>query len=742
MKKVLIFISIIMSSVSLVGQTVTIDSLKALIHKSTSEKERVDLQNKLVFELTQVNLDSSLALGEKVRQEAKKINYKKGESDALRGVSVSYLRAGNFGQAKIKLKEAKTILQDIDDTTDISKIYSTYGMMYGMESQYDSSRFYFEKAINIALKTGNKEGLAKDYGGLAIGYQMQSNYPKTLFYQQKSLKIAEEIGDVKSQAYTLLNMGSTYQKMNDTLRSETFLLKAIKLAEKKGIKIVEVYGYSNLASLYSFMGKWEKTYEFGTKASQLAHELGDIPIEIASDSKTAMALANLKRFSEAEELLNRVMSRAEAADQPLILSQLYDAMGITFMLQEKYKEAIPYYVRNIEILKKMGSADNEISASYKNLSICYEKVGNYKNALVNFQQYATIRDSLSSSEKIKEFTEQTMNYEFQKKEELQRLQQKNRDEINSTRQLALIIGLILTLILMFVAYRALRIKQKGNAKLKAQKENIQKALADLKRTQNQLIQSEKMASLGELTAGIAHEIQNPLNFVNNFSEVSTELITEMTEELENHHYEEVLELAQDLKMNLEKINHHGKRADAIVKGMLQHSRKSTTEKKPVDINMLCEEYLKLSYHGLRAKDNSFNATLNSDFDKTIPKININPQNVGRVLLNLLNNAFYALNEKQKMAGPDYVPTLTLKTIDNADFLTITIQDNGIGIPEKIMNKIFQPFFTTKPSGQGTGLGLSISYDIITKEHNGQLTAETTEGEGTTFTITLPKKDLR
>lgn len=738
MKKVLIFISIIMSSVSLVGQTVTIDSLKALIHKSTSEKERVDLQNKLVFELTQVNLDSSLSLGEKVRQEAKKINYKKGESDALRGVSVSYLRAGNFGQAKIKLKEAKTILQDIDDTTDISKIYSTYGMMYGMESQYDSSRFYFEKAINIALKTGNKEGLAKDYGGLAIGYQMQSNYPKTLFYQQKSLKIAEEIGDVKSQAYTSLNMGSTYQKMNDTLRSETFLLKAIKLAEKKGIKIVEVYGYSNLASLYSFMGKWEKTYEFGTKASQLAHELGDIPIEIASDSKTAMALANLKRFSEAEELLNRVMSRAEAADQPLILSQLYDAMGITFMLQEKYKEAIPYYVRNIEILKKMGSADNEISASYKNLSICYERVGNYKNALVNFQQYATIRDSLSSSEKIKEFTEQTMNYEFQKKEELQRLQQKNRDEINSTRQLALIIGLILTLILMFVAYRALRIKQKGNAKLKAQKENIQKALADLKRTQNQLIQSEKMASLGELTAGIAHEIQNPLNFVNNFSEVSTELITEMTEELENHHYEEVLELAQDLKMNLEKINHHGKRADTIVKGMLQHSRKSSNEKKLVDINALCEEYLKLSYHGLRAKDNTFNATLLSDYDQQIQKINLNPQSVGRVLLNLMNNAFYALNEKQKSAGPDYQPTLHIRTNNQEEFISITIEDNGTGIPKNILEKIFQPFFTTKPAGKGTGLGLSISYDIITKGHEGQLSAQTVAGEGTTFTIILPK----
>lgn len=738
MKKALIFILLTGFTLSAFGQNTTIDSLKILIDKTKSPEERIDLKNKMATEFTQVNMDSAIAIGNRIRDEARNISYENGEFDALRGISSNLIRMGRFDQAKIKLKEAQKILQHLNDTTQIGKVYGLYGMLYGMQSQYDSSRFYYEKAITNSLKTGNKKDLPSFYGGIAISYQMQSNFTKTLFYQQKSLEIAEELNNIRSQAVTSLNMASTYQLINDTIRAEAQFLNAIRLAKKKGLTDVEVYGYSNLASLYSYLEKWDKVYDYSIKAAKLANEWGDIPIEVASYSKAVIALANLKRFSEAEKILDEIKTNSEAAKQPIILGQINEAIAITRMLQKNYSEAAIYFEKNIKGKKEIGNIDRNLAVTYKNLSFCYENLGNYKNALLNFQQYATIKDSINSSEKIKELTEQTMNYEFQKKEELRQLDQKNTDEINRTRQLALLIGLGLTLILMFVAYRALRIKQKGNAKLKIQKKNLQKALMDLQRTQAQLVQSEKMASLGELTAGIAHEIQNPLNFVNNFSEVSTELVTEMTEELENHHYEEVQELAKDIKMNLEKINHHGKRADAIVKGMLQHSRKSNSEKKPTDINALCEEYLKLSYHGLRAKDNTFNATLKTDLGENIQKINLNPQNVGRVILNLLNNAFYALNEKKKIAGPEYEPILFLQTINRDKFITITIKDNGIGIPDKVMSKIFQPFFTTKPSGQGTGLGLSISHDIITNGHNGGLTAETVEGEGTTFTITLPK----
>ncbi len=290
------------------------------------------------------------------------------------------------------------------------------------------------------------------------------------------------------------------------------------------------------------------------------------------------------------------------------------------------------------------------------------------------------------------------------------------------------------------------------SELTKQKEELQHALTDLRTTQTQLVQSEKMASLGELTAGIAHEIQNPLNFVNNFSELNGELIEELQLEKQKPLLERDEELEKqlllDLAQNLEKINHHGKRADAIVKGMLQHSRSSSSVKEPTDINALADEYLRLSYHGLRAKDKSFNATIKTEFDEHIEKIKIIPQDIGRVILNLLTNAFYAVTEKKKQqetkpannvgeTNRSYEPTVTVLTKKIDNFLEISVRDNGSGIPQKVLEKIFQPFFTTKPTGKGTGLGLSLSYDIVTKGHNGQLLVNSKEGLGTTFVIKLP-----
>jgi signal transduction histidine kinase/ligand-binding sensor domain-containing protein len=274
----------------------------------------------------------------------------------------------------------------------------------------------------------------------------------------------------------------------------------------------------------------------------------------------------------------------------------------------------------------------------------------------------------------------------------------------------------------------------------AQRDNLEQTLDELKSTQSQLVQREKMASLGELTAGIAHEIQNPLNFVNNFSEVNDELLKELKVEADKGNLEEVKAIANDIAFNSEKINHHGKRADAIVKGMLQHSRSSTGQKEPTDINALADEYLRLAYHGLRAKDKSFNANFKTEFDNSIPKINVVPQEIGRVILNLINNAFYAVSEKTKSSmlnAEGYEPTVTVRTSKQKERVEIRIADNGNGIPQKILDKIFQPFFTTKPTGQGTGLGLSLAYDIITKGHNGELKLETKEGEGSEFIIQLP-----
>jgi C4-dicarboxylate-specific signal transduction histidine kinase len=279
------------------------------------------------------------------------------------------------------------------------------------------------------------------------------------------------------------------------------------------------------------------------------------------------------------------------------------------------------------------------------------------------------------------------------------------------------------------------------AELVQQKEELQHTLTELREAQALLIQSEKMASLGELTAGIAHEIQNPLNFVNNFSEVNTELLNELKSEVMADNKEEAISIANDIIENEQKINHHGKRADSIVKGMLQHSRTSSGTKEPTEINALADEYLRLSYHGLRAKDKSFNATMRTDFDETIGKMNIVSQNIGRVLLNLFNNAFYAVSEKKKLNIPGYEPTVSVSTrkLNNksdSNKIEIIVKDNGSGIPQKALDKIFQPFFTTKPTGEGTGLGLSLSYDII-KAHGGEIKVENRDAGGASFIVILP-----
>ncbi len=273
--------------------------------------------------------------------------------------------------------------------------------------------------------------------------------------------------------------------------------------------------------------------------------------------------------------------------------------------------------------------------------------------------------------------------------------------------------------------------------LSQQKEALQNSLTELKATQMQLIQKEKLASLGELTAGIAHEIQNPLNFVNNFSEVSTELVSELKDELNRGDTDEAKAIADDLTQNLEKITHHGKRASSIVKGMLEHSRTSTGEKQPTDLNALADEYLRLAYQGLRSKDQGFTCELKTDLAADLPTVSVVPQEIGRVLLNLYNNAFYAVHEKQKTAPADYRPTVWVSSRQETGRVVLCVKDNGMGIPEAIKDKIFQPFFTTKPTGEGTGLGLSLSYDIITKGHGGVMDVESPEREGAEFVIRLP-----
>jgi signal transduction histidine kinase len=405
-------------------------------------------------------------------------------------------------------------------------------------------------------------------------------------------------------------------------------------------------------------------------------------------------------------------------------------------LEKKHYQKLLKHITELEKKQKEGGLASDLLGTYNGFWQVYEKTQNYKLAFEYYRKARRLRDSL---EKLKdEVGVATMNLEkqaeikqamFDEQKKLQDIEQGKIAYKNKIRSFILFGGVVVLLLIAGILWRNNQRKQKDKFK-------IEQAYNELKSTQQQLIQSEKMASLGELTAGIAHEIQNPLNFVNNFSDVNTELIDEAKQEIDKGNTKEAKIILDDLKENEQKINHHGKRADAIVKGMLQHSRSSSGIKEPTDINALADEYLRLAYHGLRAKDKSFNAKFETEFDNSIGKINIVPQEIGRVILNLINNAFYAVDEKKKQNQSGYEPTVSVSTKRSNGKVQIRVADNGNGISQKVLDKIFQPFFTTKPTGQGTGLGLSLSYDIV-KAHGGELKVETKEGQGSEFIIRLP-----
>ena len=416
--------------------------------------------------------------------------------------------------------------------------------------------------------------------------------------------------------------------------------------------------------------------------------------------------------------------------------------------QKNYPEAITFLLRNIERIKILRQS---VLRDYKLLASLYEKTGEPLKAKEVYKSFISLQDSVTADQaKFRTISFETEQQISENEIAISKLETENKLSAQS-RNFTIGIAALLLILAGSIYYR-FQSKKKANKVLEI-------TLADLRSTQAQLVQSEKMASLGELTAGIAHEIQNPLNFVNNFSEVSSELVDEAAVELNKGDLKETKAILNDLKGNLEKINHHGQRASSIVKGMLEHSRTSTGEKELTDINALAEEYLRLAYHGFRAKDKSFNANFTTDFDPNLPKINVIPQDIGRVLLNLINNAFQACSasrtspslhsaslhadplqadplDKGAFNAPRLEPTVSISTKNGNGNIEIRINDNGPGIPNEIKDKIFQPFFTTKATGQGTGLGLSLAYDIV-KAHGGDLSVESKEGEGAMFKISLP-----
>ncbi len=643
-----------------------------------------------------------------------------------------------------QLDSLKVALKNAPNDTIRMDVYYQLGLFYN-EINRDSALFYLDQSIPIAQKLKLKINEAQALDDKAYMLMHLGNYPRSLQSFLQALKITEDPASEKNTwnlpqgvtprkqrinvlGYAHHDMGHLYGITGNIDKQISNYFIAISLADSVQDNVLLALANMNLGKVYLDLNKLDSALLFAQRALDLFSKLS-----FDERKYQGLALTIIGSIYRAKGNFKLAMNAAREAVKANAehnnisnLEESYALLSSLYVILHKPDSSIFYALKALETAKSVGQPQYMASA-YGLLSYVYINQRKSDSTLKYLHLYSTLSDSLHNVDRKNLLAYQNVGFDEQIR--LRELEEEKIQTQANIRTYAMLAGLVVFLAIGLILYRNNRQKHKANKVLKT-------TLANLKSTQSQLIQSEKMASLGELTAGIAHEIQNPLNFVNNFSEVSRELIDELKSQKTTLKTEERDEILNDIDANLEKINHHGKRADAIVKGMLQHSRSGTGQKEPADINALCDEYLRLSYHGLKAKDKNFNATMKKDFDGTISGINIIPQEIGRVLLNLYNNAFYAVKEKKKQADDNYRPTISVSTKKINSKIEIRVADNGDGIPQTIIDKIFQPFFTTKPTGQGTGLGLSLSYDII-KAHGGEIKVETKEGKGSEFIIELP-----
>ncbi|MFZ1497317.1 MAG: ATP-binding protein [Saprospiraceae bacterium] len=661
------------------------DSLHQALNVVENDSVRLELLEDFYGYYAESNIDSALYYTDLALAESKKI--KQSLWTAMELINKSYLlqKQGNLSMSFKLLNESMAIVKDERSE---QNVFFPKSIRKYIDSPHEWRIYLLGGVLHNLGNTNSRAG----------------NMEKAILNFKEVIRITKEIREKNSITHASMNIANSYLEMNKLDSAMLYARNAIMFSNNSTSKTYQSVILNTLGKIFVNQNQLDSAKYYYRKSLKVGRENNNVTSEVLTN---------------------------------IYLAQLYEGIAQT--------DSMLNYATVAFKLASGLKAGRQIATSAELISKAYKRKGNLESALTYLTISKIMTDSLN-----KERTEKLMDFQSVGFEEQMRLEKAVQESVvykNKIRTGLLLGGIAVISIFTFIFFRNNRQKQRANKVLES-------TLANLKSTQSQLIQSEKMASLGELTAGIAHEIQNPLNFVNNFSELSVDLAQELKEEVEKLEIPEkdkeyVTEIIGDLSQNQEKINHHGKRASDIVKGMLEHSRKSTGEKEATDINALCDEYLRLAYQSQKAKDNDFNATMETHFDPNLPKIDIIPQDIGRVLLNLINNAFYVVNERKnllnlaKQSGDAnltdlaYKPTVSITTqltVDN--HLDIAVKDNGSGIPEHIKDKIFQPFFTTKPTGQGTGLGLSLSYDIV-KAHGGELKVSTQENEGTEFTIKLP-----
>jgi signal transduction histidine kinase len=629
--------------------------------------------------------------------------------------------------------ESDSLKKELAKTADEKKrIYILEGLSYAyVSTSPDTALSYATEGLELAKKNDDIRGQAFCTNALGNVYFSVGDYPSSLQYYFESLHLKQQLKN-QNYAVTFFNIANVYTEQEDYRNALLYLFKAMQSDESAKDSSGVLFDLYSLSSIYQRMNERDSALYYGNKALSLGKAQRDRNLigAILNNFGEIYLAKNEPRVALKYYLES--IPFADSINDNQILSSDYLGLAKIYQ-QESRRDSSIHYAKKSLVIAQAAPFLKQVYQSADFLTESYKSDKAFDSAF-KFQQVSiTAKDSLYNVEKVKKV--QNLRLQEQQRQqaiEAAAIQFRARVKLYSVIFLS---GVLLVIALLF--WRNNRQRKKSYLELEQQKNMTERAYEELKSTQAQLIQSEKMASLGELTAGIAHEIQNPLNFINNFSEVNNELLEDMKSEIKKGHAIGAISLAENVQSNLDKVLNHGRRADAIVKGMLQHSRASRGHMEPTDINALVEEYLRLAYHGFRARDKGFFARTETEFDGTVGEINIIPDQIGRVIMNLANNGFYAINEKRKENPLNYDPLVKIKTKNLGDHIEITIIDNGNGIPEKYLNKIYQPFFTTKPPGQGTGLGLSLSYDIITKGHRGELRVNSKKGEGSEFIILLP-----
>ena len=675
-------------------------------------QDKIDQLNQQAWDVRVYDSLRSSELSRESVELARSINYHSGLGHGLKSLGFSYIRISKNNEALPLLQEALALFEPLNDLRGQAVVNGYLAIIQRNWGNFGTALELLFKALELSELTEFKDNAATDHYQIGVTYKYLGNFEKALDSLYKSLSVFRETKNRLFQSYPINIIGSIYFENGDYTQALEYYQEGLIIRQESQDKLGEAGSLDNIGFTYFKLSDYPQAIDFCTCSLALSESTGDKRSQanamqhLAEIYKQTGDAAQATKFShDSLQIRKQIGDKRGETEILLFLASLHKEQP------ESSNQIFEWLSHALNIAEEIKALDF-LSKTRFALYEYYKLEGKFKEAIEQLEKHIELEKELHKNA----INQKMLNLEISHKAEEAK---KETD--------------------------AVRIKNKElnqlNEEIREQKEKLEITIADLKSTQAQLIQSEKMASLGELTAGIAHEIQNPLNFVNNFSDVSTELINEMNEEIAKGNMDDAMLIAKDLKQNLEKITHHGKRAGDIVKGMLQHSRTSSGVKEPTNINALAEEYLRLAYHGIRAKDKSFQAKMKTDYDETIGSINIIPQDIGRVVLNLITNAFYVVNEKKSTyakasVNNNYEPTVTVTTKKTGNSFFISVKDNGNGIPEKVLDKIFQPFFTTKPTGQGTGLGLSLSYDIV-KAHGGELHVKTKENEGAEFIIQLP-----